>query len=207
MKTIEKQGRTVDEALRAALKELQLEKDDVEYQVIEEPSKGLFGILAKMAKIKVTVKENPVKLAKKFINDVLREMEIKANTEVLVNGDQVTLCFRGSDLGILIGRRGETLDALQYLTSVAVNKNLEKKVKIILDVEDYRRRREETLIRLAQRLAEKVKRTGQAVYLEPMNAHERRIIHTALQNERMISSVSEGEDPFRKVVIKRKVKV
>ncbi|MEW6662587.1 MAG: RNA-binding cell elongation regulator Jag/EloR [Bacillota bacterium] len=206
MKTIEKQGKTVEEALNAALKELQAEKEDVEFQVIEEPSKGLFGILGKMARIKVTVKESPVKLAKKFIQEIFKEMGIEAQTEVRVNGDLVILTFHGNELGILIGRRGETLDALQYLVNLSVNRRLEKKVKIILDVEGYRRRREETLIRLAHRLSEKVKRTGQKISLEPMNSHERRIIHTALQNDRLVNTISEGEEPFRKVVIRPKVK-
>ncbi|MBS3976655.1 MAG: protein jag [Syntrophomonadaceae bacterium] len=206
MKSIEKQGKTVEEALNAALKDLQAEKEEVEYQVLEEPSKGLFGILARMARVKVTLKESPAKLAKKFVQEVFKEMEIEAQTEVQVNGDLITLTFHGDGLGILIGRRGETLDALQYLVNLAVNRRLEKRVRIILDVEGYRLRREETLIRLAQRLSEKAKRTGQKILLEPMNPHERRIIHTALQNDRLVNTMSEGEEPFRKVVIRPKIK-
>lgn len=206
MKSIEKQARTVEEALNAALKDLQAEKEEVEYQVLEEPSKGLFGILARMARIKVTLKDSPAKLAKKFIQEVFREMEIEAQTEVQVNGDLITLTFHGNNLGILIGRRGETLDALQYLVNLAVNRRLEKRVRIILDVEGYRIRREETLIKLAQRLSEKAKRTGQNILLEPMNPHERRIIHTALQNDSLVNTMSEGEEPFRKVVIRPKIK-
>jgi len=206
MKSIEKQGRTVEEALNAALKDLQAEREEVEYQVLEEPSKGLFGILARMARIKVTLKDCPVKFAKKFIQEVFREMEIEAQTEVQVNGDMVTLTFYGNSLGILIGRRGETLDALQYLVNLAVNRRLEKRVRIILDVEGYRIRREETLIKLAHRLSEKAKRTGQNILLEPMNPYERRIIHTALQNDRLVNTMSEGEEPFRKVVIRPKIK-
>lgn len=206
MKTIERQGRTVEDALNTALKDLQAKRDQVEMQVLEESSRGLFGIFAKNARVRVTVKESPVDAARSFIKEVLHEMGIEAHPEVRVSGEEVFITFYGKELGILIGKHGETLDALQYLVNLAVNRKFEQKIKIILDVEGYRQRREETLIKLARRLSEKVKRTSQSIALESMNPYERRIIHTALQNDRLVATLSEGEEPFRKVVIRPRVK-
>lgn len=208
MKRIEMTGRTVEEAISAALQELQLEKSDVDIQILEEPSKGFLGILGgKMARVQVAEKISPLKTTKKFLEDVTAKIGV--NVEVLVKeetDDQyVKMELVGKDLGILIGRRGDTLDALQYLANLVANKNNNgERVKIIIDAEDYRKRREETLVKLALRMADKAKKTGQKVVLEPMNPQERRIIHTALQNEAQIETFSEGEEPFRKVVISLK---
>lgn len=207
MKSIEITARSVEEAISSALQELQLNEEEVEIAVLEEPSKGFLGLLGgKMARVKVTEKETPLKTTKKFLEDVTAKMG--ANVEVAVNQDEeqyVKMDLVGKDLGILIGRRGDTLDALQYLANLVANKNNPgERIKIIIDAEDYRKRREETLIKLAGRMADKVKKTGRKVVLEPMNPQERRIIHTALQNEANIETLSEGEEPFRKVVISLK---
>lgn len=208
MKSIEMTGRTVEEAISAALQELQLGKNDVDIQILEEPSKGFLGILGgKMARVQVAEKISPLKTTKKFLEDVTAKIGV--NVEVLVKeetDDQyVKMELVGKDLGILIGRRGDTLDALQYLANLVANKhNNGERLKIIIDAEDYRKRREETLIKLALRMADKAKKTGRKVVLEPMNPQERRIIHTALQNEDQIETLSEGEEPFRKVVISLK---
>jgi len=164
----------------------------------------LFGLRARMAKVRITLEDDPVKVAKSFLEDVFQAMGVSAKTEVRRNGEYIQLTLHGPDLGILIGRRGETLDALQYLVNLAVNRKTQERVKFILDVEGYRRRREQTLVKLAQRLSEKVKRTGHNVVLEPMNPHERRVIHTALQNDKQVYTYSEGDEPFRKVVISLK---
>ncbi|MCW2278278.1 RNA-binding cell elongation regulator Jag/EloR [Heliophilum fasciatum] len=200
--SIEKTARTVEEALRAALDELQVEQNDVEVQVIEEASKGFLGFIGgRPARVLVTVKPDAVRDAVRFLRDVFQRMDVTAEIQTEWRDKNLLIQFVGDDLGILIGRRGDTLDALQYLTNLVVNRALDGHVRIVLDVENYRQRREETLVRLAKRLADKAKRTGTRVVLEPMSPQERRIIHTTLQEDDRISTHSEGEDPFRKVVI------
>ncbi len=202
MKSLEFTGKTVDEALQTAIRELQVTEDEIEYQILEEPSKGFFGIFGgKPAKIEVILKENPVKKTVNLIKEIVNAMDLPVKTQIEEDGQTIKVNMQGDDLGVLIGRRGETLDAMQYLVNLAVNKNLEKRRKIVLDVEGYRKRREETLQKLALRLADKAKKRGKSVILEPMNSHERRIIHTALQVRDDIYTFSEGEEPYRKIVI------
>lgn len=202
MKSIEIAAKTVESAVETALKELQVLKENVEVEVLEEPSKGLFGLIgSRMAKVRVTVKKTAEDLAVEFLANVFRNMGLSVNMNTKTDNGHINISIKGPRLGILIGRRGETLDALQYLTNLVVNRKIEKRMNIILDVEGYRKRREETLSRLARRLAEKVRRTGNKVMLEPMNPHERRIIHTALQNNMDVTTYSEGEEPYRKVII------
>ena len=207
MKSIEMSARSVEEAVKLALQELQLTEEDVQIEVLDEPSKGFLGILGgKMAKVKVSEKSNPLKVTKNFLENVTAKIGVPVN--VVLKQEETgyfKMEFTGKNLGILIGRRGDTLDALQYLANLVANKqNNEERVKIIIDAEGYRKKREDTLVRLAMRMADKVKKTGRRVMLEPMNPQERRIIHTALQNERTIETLSEGEEPFRKVVISLK---
>ena len=206
MKNIEIAAKTVETAVETALKELQVTMEDVEVEVLEEPSKGLFGLLgSKMARVRVTVKEAAhAELAVTFLEKVFKEMGLDTTLSSKKENSYLKIDIQGPQLGILIGRRGETLDALQYLTNLVVNRKSEKKVHVILDIEGYRKRREETLVRLARRLAEKVRKTGKKVMLEPMNPHERRIIHTAVQNIPDIMTHSEGEEPYRKVIISLK---
>ena len=213
---VEKTGKTVEDALRAAL-ELNTAEDCVNYEVLETPSKGFLGLIgSKPAKIRVTLKEveadsevisikqtsKPLDTAILFLEDIFRGMNMRVDIEVKEALDGIVLDLHGEDLGILIGKHGQTLDALQYLTNLAANRDMsEEKVRISIDVENYRKRREETLYRLAMRLADKVKRTGDKITLEPMSRHERKVIHMALQDERRILTYSDGEEPFRKVVI------
>lgn len=203
MTSMEFTGKTIEDAVEIALVELKVPADRIQYDIIEAPSKGLFGFIGnKLARIRVKVKKtDPVEVAQEFLNNVFKAMHVEVMIEKSDTPEGVTLNIRGEDLGVLIGKHGQTLDALQYLTNLAANHEAEERVRIILDVEDYRKRRTETLTRLALRLADKVKRQGERVVLEPMSPHERKIIHMALQDEGTISTFSEGEEPYRKVVI------
>lgn len=320
---VESVGKTVEEALEAALKELNLTKEEVDYTVLVEPKKGFLGFGKKEAKILVTPKVEKVSVAaekaeaaeetlkdkivsfgektvdtagsalravgekaneldekqkafndrvkdkwndavdsvkesgdkvksavnekvetanavtaavkntlserknkrtaaepakefivddavvdeaKDFLTKIFKAMKIEVMMEKFVNKKDgcVVLKLHGDDMGILIGKHGQTLDSLQYLTNLVANKNTENRVHIVIDVENYRERRAETLTRLAKRLADKVKKNGERIVLEPMNPHERKIIHTALQNDNKITTLSEGSEPYRKVVIELK---
>ena len=204
---IEKTGKTIDEAKQAALSELQVSADMVEFEVLAEPSKGFLGLIGgRPARILARVRElTPADKAKKFLSDIFAAMNLDVTIEVSEAEDGVVLNLIGDNLGILIGKHGQTLDSLQYLANLTANKGLlEEKVRIILDIENYRNRREETLRRLALRLADKVRRTGERIVLEPMNRHERKIIHMALQDNYRISTYSSGDEPYRKVVIELK---
>lgn len=203
MKSIEITARTVDEAIKIAAEELGLSLDDIHIEVLEESSKGFLGIIGgKNARIKATPKDdNNIVKAKKYLEDITSKMGIDAKVTIHETSDYIKMIIAGDSLGVIIGRRGETLDAIQYLTNLVVNRKANERRRIILDAEGYRERREDTLRNLAFRLSDKVKRTGQKVFLEPMNPQERRIIHTALQNDRYVMTLSEGEEPYRKVVI------
>lgn len=203
MTSVEKTGKTIEEAVKAALVELAVGEDRIEYEVLETPSKGLFGLIGgKLAKVKVTVKPvDPEQVAKDFLNSILEQMQLHVDITTTQEDDHTIFHIHGSDLGILIGKHGQTLDSMQYLTNLAANRDAEKRVRIVLDVENYRQRRADTLTRLALRLAANVKRRGEKVVLEPMSPNERKIIHMALQEDYRITTYSEGEEPFRKVVI------
>lgn len=196
-------GKTVDQALKNALTELNLTKDKVEYEVIDEGNKGFLKILgAKPAKIIVKVKRDYIFEAKNFLRDILNNMGMKAEIKIKETDDAVNINLTGPDMGILIGYRGETLDSLQYLISLVVNKGHETEYKrVVLDTENYRYKREETLKRLAFKVADKVRRSGKFVKLEPMNPYERRIIHSSLQGNSYVETFSEGEEPYRRVVV------
>ena len=155
---------------------------------------------------KYAVNDESVNAAKEFLQKVFNAMKIDVVMEKFINKNDGSVIFKlhGDDMGILIGKHGQTLDSLQYLTNLVANKNSSERVRVIIDVEDYRDRRIETLTRLANRLADKVKRTGERVALEPMNPHERKIIHMALQGDRRVTTLSEGDDPYRHVVIELK---
>lgn len=203
MKNIVMLGKTVEEALKNALKELNVTEDKVEYEVIEEGNKGLiFGLGSKPAKISVTVKRDYVNEAETFLRSVLDTMGIIAEIEIKELKDVIDITLNGPKMGLIIGYRGETLDSLQYLTSLVVNKYHDIPYKrVVLDTENYRAKREETLKRLADKTAYKVKKSGRPFKLEPMNPYERRIIHSALQGDASISTYSEGEEPYRKIVV------
>ncbi|MCL6447981.1 MAG: protein jag [Armatimonadetes bacterium] len=202
MEAVEKLGRTVEEAVASALADLGISQESAVIEVLEEPSKGLFGILgSRPARVRVSVRETPSYRARQLLEKIFEAMSLAVNLEIKEKDNDLLINLSGNGLGILIGRRGETLNALQYLVNLCVNKNQLQKTKVILDVEGYRQRREQTLERLALRLAEKAKQRGRNIVLEPMNPQERRIIHTALQGRDDIYTYSEGEEPFRKIVI------
>lgn len=208
MKSVIKTSKTVEDAVKEALIELEANEADVEIEVLEEPSKGLFGLIGtKEAKVKVSLINDPVEIADKFLNKVISTMGINASNHIEKNGDLLKIDINDIDpvdMGILIGKRGNTLDSIQYLLSLAVNKNRPNYLKVVVDSEGYRAKREETLIRLANKMAEKVKYSKRPVKLEPMNPYERRVIHSTLQNIQGIVTYSEGDEPFRRVVITSK---
>ncbi|MBE3587889.1 MAG: protein jag [Thermoanaerobacteraceae bacterium] len=202
MEGVEKTAKTIDEAVSLALAELGIDREDAEIEVLEEPSRGLFGILgSKPARVRVQVKDTPSRRTRDLLGKLFGAMDLTVELNIEEKGNNLRVDIEGKDVGILIGRRGETLDALQYLVNLYVNKNQLSRCRVILDVEGYRRRREETLQKLAQKLADKAKQRGRNVVLEPMTSHERRIIHTALQGRDDIYTFSEGEEPYRKIVI------
>ena len=237
---IEKSGRDVEEALQAALNELGVTAADVDVEILESPSKGLFfGFGAKPAKIRVTLKDKPVEIieekitepaevieekivepveenifnrdkiisdAKNFLADVFRAMNVQAEINVYADdSDEIIFDLVGKSMGVLIGKHGQTLDALQYLVNLSANKfDSEQKLHFILDVENYRQRRTESLQNLAKEVAQQVSRTHKDIKLEPMNRHERRVIHTALQDNNRVETHSFGEDPYRYIVVSPK---
>lgn len=205
MQSVEKQGKTIEEAIALALADLGASLEQVETEVLEEPSKGFLGILGgKLARVKVTLKPDPFQMLEGFVRGVCERMGAKVQIEITADDEVVNVNLAGQSLGLLIGKHGQTLDSLQYLANVVYNRNAEMRQRVVVDAGGYRERREETLLRLANRLAEKAKRTGRRIMLEPMSAHERRIIHTALQNDQQIVTYSEGDEPYRKVVISLK---
>ncbi len=210
MKSIEMTGKTAEEAIQAALIKLGIAREQAIIEVIDEGSKGFFGFGMREARVLVTAEagknssSDVERQITTFLSNIMEEMQIPAELTIAMKEDTMYVSFTGESLGILIGRRGETLDALQYLTNLVVNRNLTERVRVILDIENYRERREETLISLAKRLALKAKKTGRNCVLDPMNPHERRVIHTALQNDQEVETHSEGSEPYRHIVINPK---
>lgn len=204
MKTLEKSAKTIDEAIDAALAELGRSREEVTIDIVRMPSKGIFGIGAKDAIVRISAEDNVTAFAIDFLSNIFKKFDLEVEIRTSEGEEFITLDLVGKDLGILIGRRGETLDALQYLTNLTVSRHFEERSKFILDVEGYRAKREETLERLAKKLAERVKESGKNMSLEPMSPYERRIIHTVLQSDDQVRTFSEGEEPYRKVVIARK---
>ena len=203
MDFIEVSAKTVDDAITEACQKFTVTSDKLEYEVIEEGKSGLLGIGAKPAVIKVRVKSSVEDKAKDFLKDVFAAMNLTVVVDVKYNEAESTMDvdLSGDEMGILIGKRGQTLDSLQYLVSLVVNKDTENYIRVKVDTENYRKRRKETLENLAKNISYKVKRTKRPVSLEPMNPYERRIIHSALQNDRYVTTYSEGDEPFRHVVV------
>ena len=204
MEKLEFTGKTVDEALTNALVQLETTSDKVEYEVIEKGSSGILGFInSKPAKILIWKKASMEDSINNFLNDVFAAMDLKVTVEMTVDSEEevININLVGDDMGVLIGKRGQTLDSLQYLVSLVANKESDKYYRVKLDTENYRDRRKATLESLAKNIAYKVKRTRRPVSLEPMNPYERRIIHSALQNDKYVSTKSEGEEPFRHVVV------
>jgi spoIIIJ-associated protein len=235
MNCVETTGKTIDDAIKAGLSQLDKTIDDVTVDVLEEPSRGFLGIGSKPAKVRLTVKEEPVvepappaaaeeaapveeaqageaepegtlpektaEKAKDFLQGVMENMGLQVIIEKMIKKDKIILHLHGKNLGLLIGKHGQTLDALQYLTNLTANRGEETRHFVMLDVENYRKRREETLRQLAVRLSGRIKCSGDKVVLEPMNGYERKIIHLALQDKEHVRTESEGQDPYRHVVI------
>lgn len=203
MEYIEVSAKTVNDAITEACKKLGVTSDKLDYQVVEEGSSGFLGIGSKPAIIKAAAKCSVEDNAKSFLNDVFEAM--KLNVVINIKYDDIDramdIDLSGDEMGVLIGKRGQTLDSLQYLVSLVVNKDSENYIRVKVDTENYRQRRKETLENLAKNIAYKVKRTKRPVSLEPMNPYERRIIHSALQNDKYVTTHSEGEEPFRRVVV------
>lgn len=232
MRSVEKTGRSVEEAIQEALEELGIERDEAEIVVLEEGSKGLFGLLrGKSARVRVgrkiessakTVGDRTgassdaearrledernaaIERARKFLAGVLERLGITAGIEMREDESIVHMNVTGTDLGLVIGRKGQTLDSIQYLVNIVANRQGRNRVRIVLDVEGYRERREEFLRGMALRMAERVRRRGRKAVLEPMSALERRVVHMALKDEGDLATYSEGKDPYRRVVIVRK---
>lgn len=249
MKSIEKVGKTVDDAITEALIELGASTDEVNIEIISKGSKGWLGFGAKLAKVRVTLKERScdpllevqktkpevpkvevkadvevqsetgsnsvqavkaskeeveqvMKKAINFLDKLLKQMDVDGTIKAEIIGkDRISIGLEGKNMGIIIGKRGETLDAIQYLVNIVANKDRKEYIKIMLDSENYRARREETLQKLALKLSKKVQKSRKPISLEPMNPYDRRIIHSALQDSKFVKTHSEGKEPFRKVVI------
>ncbi|PTV97910.1 spoIIIJ-associated protein [Halanaerobium saccharolyticum] len=206
MKSIKVEAKNVEKAVEKALNKLGITREDAEINVIDEGSKGLLGLIGtKDAVVEVKEVFDPVKKGKEFLESLLEKANINVGVEIMEeksDAEQVVYNLTGEkELGLVIGHRGETLDAMQYLTSIYINKELEEYFRVLLDAEGYRDRRQQTLERLAERLAAKAERKKRKVVLEPMPPHERRIIHIALKENKNVKSYSEGKEPYRKVMI------
>lgn len=203
MDFIEVTAKTVDDAITEGLIKLGTTSDKIETEIIEKGSSGFLGIGSKPAVIRIRKKFTVEDYTRKFLDDIFHAMKMNVNVIINVSEDEknVDIELKGDDMGVLIGKRGQTLDSLQYLTNLALGKQVNEFIKVKIDTEDYRKRRRETLENLAKNIAYKVKRTKHSVSLEPMNPFERRVIHSALQNDRYVSTHSEGEEPYRHVVV------
>lgn len=201
MNYIEVSGKTLEEALRIALIQLGVEENEVNYTVLEEGTKGFLGLGAKEYKIRVEKIADPLSEIETFVSNILKNMGLDCTLKLEQTDDEVRVEIFGDDVGIIIGKHGTTLDSLQYLTNLVVNKKFDKILRVRMDTGGYRAKRLEVLENMAQRLAARVRKTRKAVALEPMNAYERRVIHTYLQKEMGIGTKSEGSDPDRYVVI------
>ena len=203
MEFVEFSAKTVNDAVTDALIQLGITSDQLEYEVVNEGSTGFLGFGSKPAVIKAKKKFSPEDHVREFLSQVFQAMNMEV--EIISSYDEehgvIDVEFKGKEMGLLIGKRGQTLDSLQYLTNLMVNKRSEKYIKVKLDTEEYRKRRRDTLENLAKNISYKVKRTKRPVSLEPMNPFERRVIHSALQSDRFVSTHSEGEEPYRHVVV------
>jgi len=202
MKKIVVSAKSVEEAVKQGLAQLNVSEDRVNVSVLEQPSKGLFGLIgSKGAKVELEVIPDPIEETISFLQNVFRTMELNVRVEKQSDKDGVLLNLTGSELGILIGRRGQTLDALQYLTNIVANRFSTSHVRIVLDAEQFRERRRQTLEQLSDRLASRVIRSKKEVVLEPMSPQERKVIHSHLQDHPSVKTYSKGEEPNRRVVI------
>jgi spoIIIJ-associated protein len=203
MEYIEISAKTIDDAITEACQELMITSDKLDYVVVEGGSSGFLGLGSKQATIKAKVKNTITDRAVVFLNDVFQAMNMIVTVDVSYNEEELNMeiDLSGDEMGVLIGKRGQTLDSLQYLVSLVVNKGSNEYIRVKIDTEDYRKRRKETLENLAKNIAFKVKRSRRSVTLEPMNPYERRIIHSILQGDKFVTTYSEGDEPFRRIVV------
>lgn len=196
-------AKTADEALTNALIQLETTSDQIEYEVMEEEKSGILGLFSKPARIRVRKKEDITDIVRNFLTRTFDAMNLVVDIKIDYDeiDRQINVELAGNEMGMLIGKRGQTLDSLQYLTGIVANKKTDSYVKIKIDTENYRQRRKETIENLAKNVASKVKKTGRTAFLEPMNPYERRIIHAALQGDKYVDTHSEGDEPHRKVVV------
>lgn len=203
MDFVEFTGKKVEDAITEATQKFGVPSAQLEIQIVSEGSTGFLGLGSKPAVIKVKKKETIEDKVRTFLEEIMEKMNFQV--EILISYDEenglMDIELKGPEMGILIGKRGQTLDSLQYLCSLVVNKESDKYIKVKLDTENYRKRRKDTLENLAKNIAYKVKRTKRNVSLEPMNPYERRVIHSALQNDRYVTTHSEGDEPFRHIVV------
>lgn len=204
MEFMEFKGKTVEDAITEATIQFGITSDELIYEVVDKGSTGILGFInTKPAIIRAKKKDTLEDIVQEFLDNLFKVMEIETVVDIQYNEEDKTMDINltGPEMGVLIGKRGQTLDALQKIAQSVVNKHSEEFVRVKLDTENYRARRKDTLENLAKNIAYKVKRTKKSVVLEPMNPYERRIIHSALQNDKYVNTRSEGEEPFRKVVI------
>ncbi|MCL2576713.1 MAG: protein jag [Defluviitaleaceae bacterium] len=200
-KSIERFAKTVEEATAEALKILNVTEDAVKITILDEGAKGILGIGSRPAKVRVDLKPDPIEEVKSFLREVTLAMGLTVNVEASQKEKHLYINLTGENMGILIGKRGQTLDALQYITNLAVGRHSDLQMGVVIDTENYRRRRRDTLEGLARTISRKVRDKRQSVKLEPMTRFERHVIHTILQNDRYVKTFSEGNEPYRHVVI------
>ena len=213
-KSLELRSKSQEEAIQKAIEQLNVDKEDIEdikVEVIEEPSKGFLGFIgAKDGLYKITLIEKQIEIkeidiAKEFIETMLHNAKVNADVIATQEDNLIKINIKGKEATCLIGRRGETLDAVQFLTSLALNKiNKDSHCRVLVDIENYREKREQSLIRYANKVAREVAKTKKTKKLDYMNPYERRIVHSALQNDKYVITYSEGTDPYRRLVIEYK---
>jgi spoIIIJ-associated protein len=202
VKKLQVSGKSVEEAVRIGLSQLGVGEDRVKVTVLEQSSKGLFGLIgAKEARVELELLPDGVEEAMAFLREVAAAMGVSVTVERLEDEEAVKINIKGSDLGLLIGRRGQTLDALQYLVNIVANRHSDRHLRIVLDAEQFRERRRKTLEALADRMAHRAVKTGKEIILEPMTSQERKIIHTRLQHHDKVNTYSQGDEPNRRIVI------
>ncbi|WP_066195358.1 MULTISPECIES: RNA-binding cell elongation regulator Jag/EloR [Gracilibacillus] len=202
MRQITATGQTVEEAIQSALKQLNITEDQAEVEVIEEPKKGLLGLFgSKRAIVKVTKHDDPTEKLEKYVQNMVNAFDEKIDVSMHIDQNHITFELSGEKIAVLIGKRGQTLNAIQYLAQLAMHQYAEKYYTVVVDAEGYRDRRKETLVALAEKNADRAVKTGRTVKLDPMPSYERKIIHTVLQKRSDIETDSQGNEPKRYVVI------
>ena len=206
IKCLEIRSKNREEALKKALSELNVKQENLEIEEIEQPVKGFLGFLgSKEGLYKFTVIEKESDIAKQFVENMLKNANVDAKVNITQEDNLIKVDIEGKDAACLIGRRGETLDSIQFLTGLALNKiNKESHMRVLVDIENYRSKREESLIRYANKMAREVAKTKKTKKLDYMNPYERRIVHSALQEDKYVTTYSEGTDPYRRLVIEYK---